>query len=334
MYDKKPYNSIGAVSEGINDQSTHLQAEGGYSQQDRMIVGKRKSLERALQYSYQGADIALVSEPDIIHRALINPNITKQDYDDKILSTDYNNNYKPGDVIIWYGKQNNKIVPSHWLIYLQNLTELAYFKGDIRRCSHYIKWKNDEGKVCGSWLAIRGPVETKINFLQKNGISLETPNHTLNILMPKTEETLKYFKRYSEFYLSGTDSETDKICWRVTATDTISMPGILEITAIEYYANESEDDDGIVGGKLDVTPVEPDMSLIEGPNFIKPKRTYTYTYTGNEKDKWHLPANLPIEVINASENELSIKWTAPYSGDDFIISLGNSQKKIIVESLF
>ena len=122
MYDKKPYNSIGAVSEGINDQSTHLQAQGGYSQQDRMIVGKRKSLEKALQYSYQGADIASVNEPDIIHRALINPNITKQDYDDKILSTDYNNNYKPGDVFIWYGKQGTKIVPSYWLIYLQDLT--------------------------------------------------------------------------------------------------------------------------------------------------------------------------------------------------------------------
>jgi hypothetical protein len=52
-------------------------------------------------------------------------------------------------------------------------------------------------------LAVRGPVETKINFIQKNGISLDVPNHTLNILMPKNEHTLKYFKRYSKFYLKG-----------------------------------------------------------------------------------------------------------------------------------
>ena len=28
------------------------------------------------------------------------------------------------------------------------------------------------------------------------------------------------------------------VCWRVEATDTISMPGVLEITAYEYYINE------------------------------------------------------------------------------------------------
>jgi hypothetical protein len=40
---------------------------------------------------------------------------------------------------------------------------------------------------------VRGPVETKINFIQKNGISVDTPNHSLNILMPKNKDTIKYF---------------------------------------------------------------------------------------------------------------------------------------------
>ena len=34
------------------------------------------------------------------------------------------------------------------------------------------------------------------------------------------------------------DNYPERICWRVEATDTISMPGILEITAYEYYINE------------------------------------------------------------------------------------------------
>ena len=55
--------------------------------------------------------------------------------------------------------------------------------------------------------------------------------------MPKNDGVLEYFKRYGKFYLQGYDT-----CWRVEATDAISMPGILEITAVEYYANETTDD--------------------------------------------------------------------------------------------
>ena len=327
------FNKDGSVSERIADQSAVLNAAGGHSQQDRMIQGKLKSFEKALQYSYQSANIAAVGMPEVLHKALINPNVTKPDYDDKILSTDYRNGYKPGDVLIWYGKQGTKVVPSYWLIYLQDLTELAYFKGDIRKCNYYIRWKNEMGLTCGAWVAIRGPVETKIDSIAKNNISLDSPNHTLNILMPKTTEVLKYFKRYNKFYLSNVDEVTDQICWRITATDTISMPGVLELTAEEYYANESEDDNGIIGEKLAMTSIEPDMSLIEGPNVIKPKCSYTFTYTGSEKDKWHLPADLPVDV-KASENTIVLKWTAPYSGEEFILTFGSSTKRIVVESLF
>jgi len=71
---------------------------------------------------------------------------------------------------------------------------------------------------------------------------VDRPNHSLHILMPKNEDTLKYFKRYSKFYLPNADMPEREICWRVEAFDSISTPGILEITAVEYYANEFEDD--------------------------------------------------------------------------------------------
>jgi hypothetical protein len=62
--------------------------------------------------------------------------------------------------------------------------------------------------------------------------------------MPLTDAAKKYFKRYSKFYL-----QNDIVCWRVEATDWISTPNILEVVAVEYYANESEDeiDKGLVG---------------------------------------------------------------------------------------
>jgi hypothetical protein len=39
-------------------------------------------------------------------------------------------------------------------------------------------------------------VETKINYIQKHLISVDVPNHSLNILMPHTPEAVRYFRRY------------------------------------------------------------------------------------------------------------------------------------------
>jgi predicted secreted protein len=79
--------------------------------------------------------------------------------------------------------------------------------------------------------------------------------------MPKTKSAENYFKRYSKFYLQGNST-----CWRVEATDSISTPGIFEITAVEYYANEHEDDValGVVGGLIE-KEIDPNAQL---PNEI------------------------------------------------------------------
>ena len=314
VYEKEPYQKPGVV----DDQATHLEAMGGYRQQDRMIRAKRQTLDRALYNSYQAAEISPITDPKMRH---------------KILSTAYENNYKTGDVFTWHGRQGNAIVDSQWIIYLQDLTELAYFKGDIRKCNYYVRWLNEDKEELGRWFAIRGPVETNISSLSKEGNSIDVPNHTLHILMTKDNETVKYFKRYSKFYVTGVDEITDQICWRVQATDTMSMPGVLELTAIEYYSNETEDDDGLVGA-LVVTPAEPDNSqnLIKGKDFIKPKMTYLYEYTGSQDGVWTVESQSPIET-KIKGSTIEITWLKTYSGE-FTLSFGDSSKKIVVESLF
>jgi hypothetical protein len=221
---------------------------------------------------------------------------------------------------------------TYWLIYLQDLTELAYFRGDIRKCSHEITWEDDEGSHT-SYAAIRGPVETKINYIQKHGISVDTPNHSLHILMPKTESALNYFKRYAKFYLTN-----DKVCWRVEATDWISMPGILEINAVEYYANETEDDieNGIVGGLI-VEPINPNTEsaedIIQGETFIKPKKEYTFTYVGNLEGNWTVTDKAPVH-LEAEGKTVKLRWLNTYSGQFDLIYGGSYRKTIVVESLF
>ena len=315
--------------QGVNNQFVRLNHQGGNLQQNRMIKDKRRSLDRALVYSYQGADVRKIdSTSDDYVRALINPNKLKQDYDDKIISVGYEHHFECGDIFEWKGTE------TYWLIYLQDLTELAYFKGDIRKCSHQINWEDENGKH-STYAAIRGPVETKINYIQKHGISVDTPNYSLNILLPKTADTLSYFQRYNKFYLA--DDEL-KVCWRIEAIDWLSMPGVLEINAVEYYTNEFEDnlEDGTVG-TLKTEPINPNNSFIEdtivGETFIKPKREYEYEYIGNLVGKWSIKENYPIKLVQDGK-KVKLRWLNTYSGQFDLIYADCFKKTIVVQSLF
>ena len=334
VYDKAPYQGASAA-EGVNDQSAHLRAEGGHRQQERMIQAKRKSFDRATFNSYQAAEISPVNRPRLRQRALINVNQTKPDYDDKILSVGYEHNYKPGDIIQWHRRRlDGKVDVSYWLIYLQDLTELAYFKGDIRKCNYWVNWEDEYGHLHHTWFAIRGPVETKIDSMQKSNFSIDLPNHTLNILMPKNEETLKRFKRYSKFYIRGADEESNSICWRVEATDAISMPGVLEITAHEYYSNDQVDDleQGVVKDVVMVElPNEVDYVIV-GESTMRPQKSYSYRYDGAEEGEWVYDTNLPLTAI-VDGSMITLTWTASYS-DTFTLSFGKTTKEIKVKSLF
>ena len=320
---------------GINALAKYLYAAGGPAQQSRMITDKRKTLDRVIKYSYQGAFIQRIGEKTKPAPALINPNKLKQDYDDKILSIGFEYDFQPGDIFEWCQ------TGTYWLIYLQDLTELAYFRGDIRKCSYQIVWMDEQNEEHKTYAAIRGPVETKINYIQKHTISLDEPNYSLNILMPLTDESLNYFKRYNKFYLQN---DNKKVCWRVEAVDWISTPGILEITAVEHYANKSEDDieNGLVGALIakKIDPNEGDLTqIISGETFIKPKKEYSYVCNKIIPDgKWNFDKNYPIEIINITRNAkgksvITIKWNSSYTGQ-FELSFGQFKKTIVVESLF
>ena len=320
---------------GINLMAKRLNLRGGQPQQNRMIKDKRWTLDHATKYSYQAAKIRHTDAEDKEEApSLINPDKTKQDYDDKILSVGYEYRYKPGDVFDWMN------TGTKWIIYLQDLTELAYFRGEIRRCNYTVSWLDEDGNEHMQYLAVRGPVETKINYIQKNGISVDTPNHSLNILMTKTPEALKYFRRYSKFYLQGIEEEDKNICWRVEANDSISMPGILQVVAVEYFANETKDDmdNSLVDG-LVMKPVDPNKeagidNLIQGETFIKPKVEYSYFYRGKEAAQWTIEGKAPVQIVSQTNKKVTLKWISNYHGQ-FVLKHGSdSSKTIVAESLF
>lgn len=318
---------------GINMMAQRLKTRGGEVQQNRMIKDKRWSLDHATKYSYQAAKIRRVDSVDKEEApSLINPDKTKQNYDDKILSVGYEYRYKPGDVFEWMN------TGTKWIIYLQDLTELSYFRGEIRRCNYAVSWLDENHKKRTQYMAVRGPVETKINFIQKNGISVDEPNYSLDILMTKTPEALKYFRRYAKFYLKGIEEADQNICYRVEATDTISMPGIMELSAVEYYANETKDDitaslvDGLVAEPIDPNKELGTGNLIQGEIFIKPRLEYKYFYRGDKVAQWSVDKKYPV-ILKQNGKQVTLKWDSSYSGE-FVLRYGNSEKTIVVESLF
>lgn len=313
---------------GISNMAKRLKHGGGYPQQDRMIHDKRWSLDHAVLYSYQGAKVQHIEGGEVAP-ALMNPNKLTQNYDDKILSVGFEYNYKPGDVFEW---QNTD---TKWIIYLQDKTELAYFRGDVRRCRYQVSWEKEDGEIETVYLAVRGPVETKIEHIQKSGISVDNPNYSVNFLMTKTPESSKYFRRYAKFYLKGIGEGDPNTCWRVEAVDGISMEGVLQINAVEYYANETEDDmeNGLVGGLI-VKPIDPatPADLIVGETFIKPRIAATYIYEGTNKAIWSIDKKYPVEY-KVDGNKITVKWTKAYNGQ-FEIKCNDNVKTVVVESLY
>ena len=304
-----------------------LNYQGG-NQEERMIKDKYKTFQKTLLYSYQAAKVRKEDE-DIIRKCLINPDKNKQDYDDKILSIDYAFGYKPGDIFDWIGT-NTK-----WLIFLRELTEDAYFRAEIRRCKYQIKWiDKDSNTEVSTWCYVRGPVETKINAIQKSGISLDVPNWSLELYMPATQDNIEKFKdRYARFIF-------DNKAWEVQVTDSISMEGVLQIIALENYVNETLDSlEEDIDGYFKVVPVVPETGTEEGiigETFIKPG--FAAEYSGIEAGgEWSvLETNRPV-TLTRIDSGVSVLWNSMTSGQftlQYIINGEIYQKVIIVESLF
>ena len=293
---------------------------------ERMRRDKLKSLHRSLLYSYQSAWIQKVGSEEI-NRALINPDKIKFDYDEKIISVDPKWEYKPGDVFEW--KNTN----TYWLILKQELTELAYFRGNCRRCQAVEVTDKATGEVETYWMAIRGPVETKINTIQKAGIVADVPNLTINAYVTKTDKTVKYFDRYQRFTFAGR-------WWKVTAPDSISTPGILEFTAEEDY--ECNHEDLIIEVVDPNPPVSEFVNAIHGETFVYPLSSTTYNINkiiNGAAWEVKLPNEnkdindvLEYEILDDGTG-IKVTWIAMVSGS-FEIHYGDLTKTIIVQSLF
>lgn len=264
---------------GIDNMKIRLKHLGGNTAKDRIIKGKENSLKAALYNSYQGATIIKNNKE---FRCLINPDKLSQDLDNKIISIPFDANLKEGDVIEW--KENG----SHWLVFLQHLEEVAYFRASLRRCRNEVILNNG----LRYWVYIRGPIEKNIDWKSASNNYYNKLNHTIIMYVPNTEETLAYFKRFVKVTLGeGT--------WEVQATDSISTPGIIEVSLKEYFSNTIEQNiEMAVQESINENEIEEkDGIYIYGPEEVFPYESHDYEFRGSdEQGAW--------KIINSSRKNI------------------------------
>lgn len=195
-----------------------IQYAGGDSL-GRINKQKLKSFQSALKNDYNSR---LIKTPKkVAYYALINNNAAglKTDYDRKYISVDFSSELQPGDVF--------EILDDHtkWMIYLPILTETAYLRAEIIRCRYTITIDDEE-----YWIYFQGPTETDLRWYIKQGINFNELNLSGTIYIKNTPKTKEFFKRFTKLKLDGH-------MWEVQVTDSISVPGIIELEIQEYYDN-------------------------------------------------------------------------------------------------
>jgi hypothetical protein len=279
---------------GLNNMKKRLSYRGGANQQGRMIADKRRSLDKALMYSYQSAT-ALKDGAEF--RCLINPNKVTMEIDDKELSIPFEAKVKVGDVIGW--KENN----THWMVYSQFLEEIAYFRGLMRQCDSE---QLDLGNGIKRWVYIKGPEEKNIDWQKTDRFFYNTLNYTLEMYISNDSDISEFFQRFKKVNFRGKT-------WEVQAIDDISTDGIIVVYLKEDFTNEFT-------GADDGAESEPDSSIIEtlprvvGPAKVYPYDILEYKIEGRIGGKWLL-SNRRAQILEQTDTIVKIEITTGKSGD-------------------
>lgn len=284
---------------------------GGAAQQDRMIRDRLWTLMRATKHSYQAARFNRYPEYEKEVVGVFNPVTVNQDYDTKMISTPFDSGYKVGDVFKWENTQ------TLWIIYNQNLTELAYFRGNTRRCNYMVRWVNGERELCETPISVIGP-SMPDHTRMINGMmagSFIVPSGNLICLVTDNQKNRGYFHDDQTFIILG-------ISYRVTNIDRLSMPGVIQIHATEYTTNMIEDDvEEDIRNAWNIQPIIPEHQSeygIEGPVSVKPYEEAEFTAIV-KGGTWFIAENreggkkLPAKFVeyDCSQKIVHVYWDAP-----------------------
>lgn len=301
-----------------------------------MIEDKLRSLKKALWYSYQSDTIELADGRQF--RALINDNKETVDYDNKIISIPFEDKcvkdeqnigalgkkpgtqvigMKPGDVFTWLRND------THWLVFLEYLSEKAYFMAEIRKCEQEIDLDGHK-----YWVYIRGPVETKIVWNQKAGIEWNDLNYSAIIYITRDEFTINALKRHKRLKLKHPVTNTLH-SWKVVAVNPYHGDGVIEVCLLEDYENHIEDE------VIEIEKAEeqeklkapvPSEPFIDGKAEVEAYDQVEYSIKNYEQPgHWYLiRGSRRKELVDGT----SVKITIDHSSGELVLGFENDELKI------
>lgn len=241
----------------LENMRKRLNYYGGDRQQSRMINDKLRSLKSALLYSYQAGTMQIDNkeydedDPESLEyfefRCLMNPDKLTYEADKKMLSVPFE------DICLnapRKGKTSEGIVPvpvaagetfiwketgSRWLVTLQYLEELAYFRADVRKCFPF-PLEIDGQKY---WFSSVGENQQTIQWYKKKPEELNKENYARTLYIKRDENTLNYFKRFQIVKLPNVKGDLDT--WEVQAVSPNSVDNILIVYVKEYFENRYQE---------------------------------------------------------------------------------------------
>lgn len=181
--------------------------------------------------------------------------------DTKYISGMLGKGFETGNTVTW------KRLGVKWLLVWQDFNYKDYYRGEMYRANHLIRWINDKGQVCEQWASVRGPVETKAKYDNVSGNYMGgRQNDTLDLWIGVSENTKQLYR----YELVKIGNRT----WRIQVIDDISNPKVLRMSLIENFNNPDTDDVilGIPEGEI-IFPEETIPSIEEykilGPTTVK-----------------------------------------------------------------
>lgn len=254
----------------------------GGNQIGRINQQKLRSLRWALKNSYNSR---MIKTP--LHAAwpcLINTNNLKADYDKEYISVEFDSGLEAGDTFECLDDG------THWMVYLPVITETAYLQSEIIRCRYTLEVNEKE-----YWIYFQGPTETDLRWFQKNQININELNLSGTIYIKNDENTKNYFKRFTRVKLDGHE-------WEVQVTDSITVPGIIELEVQEYYDNTIEELPKI--RQHSEVEIDPKPTII-GETLVKPDTIVGYMIDAeyySPDNEWSVTDNPRVRIESIKDN--------------------------------
>lgn len=278
-----------AMGDVLNNLRTRVEYMGK-TRDDRLNAGKLKSLQASLKDSYQAEWITLRNNP---YRCLINQKKLSENFDEKMISIEFDSGMKEGDNFYW------DRTSTFWLVYLQQLTEEAYFRAEIRKCDYEVKVED----MCYP-VYIHGPQQENEDWQKKHNLTWNELNYTLCMWIQKNEKTNKFFKREQKIKFDGNN-------WKVVAVDRYSQKSILEVYLLEDFNNSMEDE----MEPIQVTQVYSSRPYIQGPQIVKPYDTSLNYQIKNSSNGTFVVNSKKVKIISTDSSQLVLEIISGKSGE-------------------